>query len=190
MHYLLEPFHAINQILIDRIACKQFGVANHEELQACPGDCHIEFPVNGLPFYFRGRGKNVHLVGAAHCCGEDNVVALASLETLDGVNSDFVSVRNAQCAESISYHADLVSERHDDADVLQEAWRFPVVVCKAFYDFGNNGSFFIIGFCVARHDGRLYVDERHSFCVYQLGKTVVRRARGKRTLLMGQGDSL
>lgn len=84
----------------------------------------------------------------------------------------------------------MISERYDDADVLQEAWRFLVVVYKAFYDFGNNGSFFIVGFCVARHDGRLHVDEHHSFCVYQLGKTVVRRARGKRTLLVGQGDSL
>lgn len=91
---LVKSFHTINQTLIYRIACKQFGVANHEELQACSGDCYIEFSVNGLPFYFCRRGKNVHLVGSAHCCGEDNVVALASLETLDGVDGDFVSVRN------------------------------------------------------------------------------------------------
>ena len=178
---LVKSFHTINQTLIDHIACKQFGVANHEELQACSGDCYIEFSVNGLPFYFCRRGKNVHLVGPTHCCGEDNVVALASLETLNGVDCDFVSVRNAQCAEGISYHADLVPKRHDDADVLQEAWCFLVVVYKAFYDFGNNGSFFIVGFCVARHDGRLNVDEHHSFCVYQLGKT----AGGARGQLAG-----
>ena len=29
---LVKSFHAINQTLIDRIACKQFGVASHEEL--------------------------------------------------------------------------------------------------------------------------------------------------------------
>ena len=91
---LVKSFHTINQTLIYRIACKQFGVANHEELQACSGDCDIELAVIGLRVDFCRRGKKVHLVGSAHCCGEDNVVALASLETLDGVDGDFVSVRN------------------------------------------------------------------------------------------------
>ena len=82
---LLERLHILPQLTVEGMAAEGVAVAKDDELHACPGDGHVHAAQVA-------QEANLSLIVGAHQ-GDDDDVALLSLEAVDGVHRNQAAER-------------------------------------------------------------------------------------------------
>ena len=97
---------------------KEVGMAYEEELEACACERHIEFSVYFYVHLRRAGGEELQLVASGDGSGEDDVVALAALETFHGIDGEVVGLWNVCHLQGSPDGSYLAAEGYNDTNTL------------------------------------------------------------------------
>ena len=101
------------------IEIEQLGIAHENHTEAGAGQGHVEFAVNGLAAFLEGVvGEKIQLVGMLYGETIYNIVALAALVALHGVDGHFVQTGNAEAVQLVAHGGYLSAVGHDDTDTF------------------------------------------------------------------------
>ena len=177
VHVSVLAFHELQQIIERIVLAQNVGISDEHEVQTCTSHRHVQLTVNHHSVLFEDVvGEEVQLVRLLYGETIDDIVALAALISLHGVDGDVMENADAVAVDGSAYGGYLVAIRHNYAHRLAFVKSVLTYIIYLHHRGGNHFRLHLIGLHRSSRPWLLRCHKGYAACAEHLLYAVLRMA--------------
>ena len=177
VHVSFLAFHELQQIIERIVLAQNVGISDEHEVQTCTRHRHVQLTVNHHSVLLEDVvGEEVQLVRLLYGEAIDDIVALAALISLHGVDGDVMENADAVAVDGSAYGGYLVAIRHNYAHRLAFVKPVLTYIIYLHHRGGNHFRLHLIGLHRSSRPWLLRCHKGYAACAEHLLYAVLRMA--------------